>query len=89
MPPVLEMEATGEQLLQELPERLADFKEQKFHITLTPIERMGKTAESPRKPTIQEEIAALFADIPPEERAKVPADLTDQLDHYIYGTPKK
>jgi hypothetical protein len=31
----------------------------------------------------------LFGDAPPEERARVPADLTDNLDHYIYGLPKK
>ena len=41
------------------------------------------------KLTIEEKIAILFADVPPEERAKVPTDLTDNLDHHIYGTPKK
>jgi hypothetical protein len=37
-----------------------------------------------------EEIAAEFAArVPPEAWDELPADLTDQLDHYIYGTPKR
>ena len=29
------------------------------------------------------------ADIPPEEWDDVPTDYSEQLDHYLYGTPKK
>ena len=29
-----------------------------------------------------------MADVPQEEWDRLPADLTDHLDHYIYGTPK-
>ncbi|MGH9937213.1 MAG: hypothetical protein ACREAM_13285 [Blastocatellia bacterium] len=39
--------------------------------------------------SIEEKIAAIWADVPEEEWAKLPHDLSDQLDHYIYGTPKK
>jgi hypothetical protein len=42
----------------------------------------------PKAPTIEEKIAAIWADVPPSEWARLPADLTDHLDHYIYGTPK-
>jgi hypothetical protein len=38
---------------------------------------------------IEETLAALAAEVPKEEWDKLPADLTDNLDHYIYGTPKK
>ena len=38
--------------------------------------------------TIEEKIRAIVADIPQEERDKVPSDLGYQHDHYIYGTPK-
>ena len=31
----------------------------------------------------------ITADIPPEEWAKIPADSSEQLDHYIYGTPRR
>jgi len=42
----------------------------------------------PNAPTIEEKIAAIMADVPQEEWDRLPADLTDHLDHYIYGTPK-
>jgi antitoxin component of MazEF toxin-antitoxin module len=44
--------------------------------------------ERPRRP-IWERIAALVADVPPEELAKLPTDGASQHDHYIYGTPKR
>ena len=30
-----------------------------------------------------------FDDMPPEERGKLPTDLSENLDHYLYGWPKK
>jgi bifunctional DNA-binding transcriptional regulator/antitoxin component of YhaV-PrlF toxin-antitoxin module len=44
--------------------------------------------ERPRPP-IWERIIALTADAPPEELDKLPADGAAQLDHYLYGTPKR
>lgn len=46
------------------------------------------TSELPR-PTIEEKIARIMADVPEGEWEKLPADLNDHLDHYIYGTPKQ
>ena len=43
----------------------------------------------PSTPSIEDELAAIWADVPVSEWAKLPKDLTDNLDHYIYGTPKK
>jgi plasmid stability protein len=34
-------------------------------------------------------IREIWADMPAEVRAKLPADGADQHDHYIYGVPKK
>jgi hypothetical protein len=42
----------------------------------------------PNAPTIEDELRAIWADVPKEEWDRLPADLTDHLDHYIYGTPK-
>lgn len=39
--------------------------------------------------TFEEKIAEIVRQIPEEEMQKVPADFLDQLDHYIYGTPKR
>jgi len=42
----------------------------------------------PNAPTIEDELRAIFADVPHEEWERLPADLSEHLDHYIYGTPK-
>jgi hypothetical protein len=39
-------------------------------------------------PTIEEKLRAIVADVPQEEWDRLPADLSEHLDHYIYGTPK-
>jgi hypothetical protein len=36
-------------------------------------------------PTVEEELAAIWADVPAAEWARLPADLTDNLDEYLYG----
>jgi Arc/MetJ-type ribon-helix-helix transcriptional regulator len=43
---------------------------------------------APHKP-IWEEIQELTAGIPDEVWDKLPTDLSEQHDHYIYGTPKR
>jgi hypothetical protein len=45
-------------------------------------------AEELAEPPIEERLRAIMADVPKEEWDRLPADLTDNLDHYIYGTPK-
>lgn len=41
------------------------------------------------KAAIEAELAEIWQDLPAAEWSKLPADLSSQLDHYIYGTPKK
>ena len=38
---------------------------------------------------IEEVLAELASEVPLSEWDKLPADLTDNLDHYLYGTPKR
>ena len=40
-------------------------------------------------PSIQRKILARSAKIPQEELDKFPPDFTENLDHYLYGMPKK
>jgi antitoxin component of MazEF toxin-antitoxin module len=40
-------------------------------------------------PPFWERIEALTANIPPEELDKAPADGAAQIDHYLYGHPKR
>jgi Arc/MetJ-type ribon-helix-helix transcriptional regulator len=46
-------------------------------------------AVAPAPKPIWEEILELTADVPDEEWDKLPTDLAEQHDHYIYGTPKR
>ena len=48
----------------------------------------GKEEFDPNAPTIEEKLRAIVADVPQEEWDRLPADLSEHLDHYIYGTPK-
>jgi predicted DNA-binding antitoxin AbrB/MazE fold protein len=56
----------------------------------TPAEEKAPAKEElePNAPAIEDRIRAIMADVPQEEWDRLPADLTDHLDHYIYGTPK-
>jgi antitoxin component of MazEF toxin-antitoxin module len=49
----------------------------------------GRIVVGPLRRPIWERIIALTADIPPEELAKPPVDGAAQLDHYLYGAPKR
>ena len=50
----------------------------------------GKTKRTaPKLPRIAEIGMRLGQMIPKEERRRIPKDLTSQIDHYVYGTPKR
>jgi hypothetical protein len=38
---------------------------------------------------IEEVLAELAKDVPEAEWKRLPLDLTDDLDHHLYGTPRK
>jgi len=39
--------------------------------------------------TLIDDLRAIGTETPPEEWAKLPADFNENLDHYLYGSPKK
>lgn len=43
---------------------------------------------APQRP-ISEDIREIWADMPENVRAKLPADGASQVDHYVYGLPKR
>ena len=49
----------------------------------------GRIVLGPAAPPFWERIAALSANTPPEELDKVPTDGAAQIDHYLYGHPKR
>jgi hypothetical protein len=46
------------------------------------------TPQETPKP-IWEQFADVFKDVPEEDIARLPTDLAAQVDHYIYGLPKR
>lgn len=48
----------------------------------------GETYDRSARP-IEELLSDLAKEIPKEEWEKLPDDLNDNLDHYLYGVPKK
>jgi hypothetical protein len=56
------------------------------------LSRRCNTESPPEKSdtlSLEEKIAQIVAEVPEEEWAKLPPDLGDHLDHYVYGTPKR
>ena len=54
--------------------------------------QLQAAGERPYDPTarpIEEILAELATELPEEEWDKLPADLSDNIDHYVYGTPKR
>lgn len=49
----------------------------------------GRIVVKPIRTPVWERIAARAAEIPPEEVSKLPADGAAQIDHYLYGHPKR
>jgi hypothetical protein len=56
-------------------------------VVLERIHAPGSTANV-KKP-LAARIREIWADMPPEVRAKLPTDGASQHDHYIYGVPKR
>jgi plasmid stability protein len=50
--------------------------------------RQALSSPEARRP-LSARIREIWADMPEEVRAKLPADGADQHDHYIYGVPKR
>lgn len=42
----------------------------------------------PTAMALEDAIAEIMSSVPPEDWATLPEDLTDNLDHYLYGTPR-
>jgi Arc/MetJ-type ribon-helix-helix transcriptional regulator len=49
----------------------------------------GQAEGAPAHKPIWEVVDDLRKTIPPEEFAKLPRDGAEQLDHYLYGSPKR
>jgi plasmid stability protein len=53
------------------------------------LEQPETVAVPPAKRRISQRIAEIMADVPPQEFAKLSRDGARQVDHYIYGLPRR
>jgi hypothetical protein len=83
-PELIEIEGTWE----EIAAHASRFSGRRLRLTVLPGEPEG-LPEKRDTLSLEEKIAQIVAEVPEEEWAKLPPDLGDQLDHYVYGTPKR
>lgn len=91
------MTSAKEQLVQEL-DQTPDFVVQEVLDFLLFIkvrlkhkgreEQPDSLQQSPSLPPFLQFVEEISAQIPTEEWAKLPSDLSKNIDHYLYGTPK-
>lgn len=72
---------------QEILEKFKVLSPEERGEVLTYVERL--LSKRNRKQTLGEKIREIAADVPEEIWERIPADGSEQHDHYIYGTPKK
>ena len=53
------------------------------------LDRQEAPATGAPKRRISQRIAEIMADVPAEEFARLPKDGARQVDHYVYGLPKR
>lgn len=71
-----------------------EFSPQGKPLKITQVDKLqyhpvGEVVYDPTARPIEEILQDLAKEVPEEEWKKLPTDLTDNLDHYIYGTPEK
>ena len=72
--------------IQVLPE---DEQDRVARVMLHEIETVTQNGDEPVMKSAWEIVQDAFKDIPEEEWEKLPKDGAAELDHYLYGTPKR
>ncbi len=73
---------------------LADFTPQGKPIRVTEVQELqliglGEPQYDETAPAVEDEIARIAAEVPEDVWDALPDDLNENLDHYLYGTPKR
>ena len=80
----IEIEGTWEQIAPQA----AQYAGRKMRLTVLP-EPVDQPSASIDARSLEEKIADIVGKVPEEEWARLPEDMGQNLDHYIYGTPKR
>ncbi len=73
--------------VEEVCEQLGAYMGKRVRVTVLAVTERVDQDES--HCDLAEDLFARFAQAPASERAKVPIDLADNLDHYIYRQPSR
>lgn len=79
----IEIEGTWEQIAVQA----AKYPGHKMRLTVLP-DLAGEAQTSPDTRSLEEKMRDILARVPKDEWDNLPIDMGDNLDHYIYGTPK-
>lgn len=69
--------------------RLRTVADQADTVELEVEEAPAPTRETEKRPRVEDLLREIAAEIPEDARRSLPPDLTDNLDHYLYGTPRR
>lgn len=69
-------------IIQKVP-MLSDEQQQKI------LEFVDKLLDEQKSPSIWQRLDENLKQVPAEEIAELPADASENLNHYLYGSPKK
>jgi predicted DNA-binding antitoxin AbrB/MazE fold protein len=69
------------------PMSLPEGSEVELHVVSTTQPQANGSTSAPM--SIEDRIAQIAAEVPQEAWDSLPADLSDNLDHYIYGTERE
>ena len=75
-------------LWEQLERRVPSQKRSEFIRTAVE-EKLERERRSAETPPIWEQVTHIFSDLTSEEQECLPLDLSENLDHYIYGTERK
>ncbi len=76
----LELEGTWDEIKRSMP----DFDGKRLRVTV----RVAEPAQATISSTIDEALARIWHTVPEASWQRFPDDFGDNLDHYLYGTPK-
>lgn len=83
---IQELEQTPDFVVQEVLDFLLFIKVRLKHKIVE--EQTTDSERSPSLPSFLQFIEEISAQVPKEEWEKLPKDLSKNVDHYLYGTPK-
>jgi hypothetical protein len=75
-------------LRQEAIQEMETLPEDQLREVLDFVESLRRKSSS-STPSIEEKIEARLGDVPDEVLDELPEDASENLDHYLYGAPKK